>query len=189
MASPLTASPRTHTDWPAVIAAAFCGVAVALLSCLMVLVNVPGNLLGGSLLQRGFKRGNLIGFASLVTGLCNAGIFLDGLPDLMRYGLCLLLSFVGGLISASVLSSSIVYARSPKQVGTLQGLFMQFSNLGPFAGPPLIAMLVATTGLWQHALIVTGTAAVIGLLLGLTMRRYERPLMPLRRQEGLAKRF
>jgi MFS family permease len=109
-------------------------------------------------------------------------LFASGAP-------ALLLSFVGGLIPASVLSSSIVYARSPKQVGTLQGLFMQFSNLGPFAGPPLIAMLVATTGLWQHALIVTGTAAVIGLLLGLTMRRYERPLMPLRRQEGLAKRF
>ncbi|MBK5104625.1 MAG: MFS transporter, partial [Burkholderiales bacterium] len=94
--------------------------AVSLLSCLMVLVNVPGNLLGGSLLQRNFRRGSLIAFASLVTGLCGVGIFLDLLPDLIRYGLCLLLSFTGGLIPASVLSASASLARTPKQIGTLQ---------------------------------------------------------------------
>jgi cyanate permease len=148
--------------------------AVSLLSCLMVLVNVPGNLLGGSLLQRNFRRGSLIAFASLVTGLCGAGIFLDLLPDLIRYGLCLLLSFTGGLIPASVLSASANLARTPKQIGTLQGLFNQFGNLGPFLGPPLIAMLVAASGLWRDALIVTGSAALLGVMLGLILRRLER---------------
>jgi CP family cyanate transporter-like MFS transporter len=52
--------------------------ATSLLSCIMVLANVPGNLIGGSLLQRGWHRGNLIAAASLVTGLAGAGIFLDG---------------------------------------------------------------------------------------------------------------
>jgi len=42
--------------------------AVSLLSCAMVLVNVPGNLLGGRLLQRHVRRGNLIVCANLVTG-------------------------------------------------------------------------------------------------------------------------
>ncbi|MBE0625453.1 MAG: MFS transporter [Burkholderiales bacterium] len=148
--------------------------AVSLLSCLMVLVNVPGNLLGGSLVQRNFRRGSLIAFASLVTGLCGAGIFLDLLPDLVRYGLCLLLSFTGGLIPASVLSATASLVRSPKQIGTLQGLFNQFGNLGPFLGPPLIAMLVASSGLWRDALIVTGSAALLGVTLGLTLRRLER---------------
>jgi len=147
--------------------------AVSLLSCLMVLANVPGNLLGGSLLQRNFRRGSLIAFASLVTGVCGAGIFLDLLPDLIRYGLCLLLSFTGGLIPASVLSASASLARTPKQIGTLQGLFNQFGNLGPFLGPPLIAMLVASSGLWRDALIVTGSAALLGVMLGLVLRRLE----------------
>jgi MFS family permease len=147
--------------------------AVSLLSCLMVLVNVPGNLIGGSLLQRRFRRGNLIAFASLATGLSGAGVFLDLFPDLVRYGLCLLLSFAGGLIPASVLSSSASLARTPKQIGTLQGLFMQIGNLGPFIGPPLIAMLVASSGLWRDALIVTGSAALLGIVLGLLIRRYE----------------
>jgi cyanate permease len=148
--------------------------AVSLLSCLMVLVNVPGNLLGGSLLQRNFRRGTLIAFASLVTGLSGAGIFLDLFPDLIRYGLCLLLSFTGGLIPASVLSASANLARTPKQIGTLQGLFNQVGNLGPFIGPPLIAMLVAASGLWRDALIVTGSAALLGVSLGLLLRRFER---------------
>lgn len=147
--------------------------AVSLLACLMVLVNVPGNLLGGSLLQRKFGRGNLIACASLVTGLCGVGIFLDLLPDLIRYGFCLLLSFTGGVIPASVLSASADLARTPKQIGTLQGLFNQFGNLGTFVGPLLIAMLVAASGLWRDALIVTGSAALLGVILGLLLRRLE----------------
>lgn len=148
--------------------------AVSLLSCLMVLVNVPGNLLGGSLLQRNFGRGTLIAFASLVTGLSGAGIFLDLFPDLTRYALCLLLSFTGGLIPASVLSASAKFARTPKQIGTLQGLFIQVANVGAFVSPPLIAMLVATSGLWRDALIVTGSAALLGVILGLLLRRLDR---------------
>ena len=148
--------------------------AVSLLSCIMVLANVPGNVLGGSLLQRNFRRGSLIAFASLVTGLCGIGIFLDVFPDLIRYGLCVLLSFIGGLIPACVLSSSASLARTPKQVGTLQGLFNQVGNAGPFFGPPLIAMLVAASGLWRDALIVTGCAALLGVILGIMIRRIER---------------
>lgn len=147
--------------------------AVSLLSCAMVLVNVPGNLLGGRLLQRHFRRGNLIVCANFVAGLSGVGIFLDVLPDPVRYALCLLLSFTGGLVPASVLSASANYARTPKQIGTLQGLFMQFGHLGPFAGPPLIAALVAASGLWRDALIVTGAAALLGIALGLLIRRRE----------------
>ena len=147
--------------------------ATSLLSCTMVLANVPGNLIGGSLLQRGWQRGKLIAGASLVTGLCGAGIFLDGLPDVLRYALCVLLSFVGGLIPASVLSASVHLARTPKQIGTLQGLFMQMGNVGPFVGPPLIAALVAASGLWRDALWITGTAAACGVALGLALRKFD----------------
>ena len=148
--------------------------AVSLLSCLMVLVNVPGNVLGGSLLHRHWRRGSLIAGASVVTGLCSVGIFLDLLSDPVRYGLCLLLSFTGGVIPASVLSASASLAHTPKQISTLQGLFNQFGNFGTFFGPPLIAMLVAASGLWRDALIVTGSAALLGVVFGVALRRLER---------------
>ena len=146
---------------------------VALLSCVMVLANVPGNLIGGRLLQRGFARSRLIVVANLVTGLCSLGIFLDGLPDLARYGLCVMLSFTGALIPASVLSASAHLARTPRQIGTLQGLFMQVGNLGSLVSPPAIAALVAASGLWRDALWITGSAALGGIALGLALWRSE----------------
>jgi MFS family permease len=84
-----------------------------------------------------------------------------------------LLSFTGGLVPASVLSSSASYARTSKQIGTLQGLYMQFGNIGPFIGPPLIAMLVAASGRWEDAMYVTGSAALCGIGLGLLIRKRE----------------
>lgn len=143
--------------------------ATSLLSCTMVLANVPGNLIGGALLQRGWNRGRLIAGASLLTGLFGIGIFLDGLPDLPRYLLCVLLSFCGGLIPASVLSATSYLATTPRQIGTLQGLFMQAGNLGPFLGPPAIAALVAASGRWGDAVWITGTAALVGVAIGIAL--------------------
>lgn len=147
---------------------------VAILSSLVVLTNVPGNLLGGRLLQRGFRRGKMIAAASLFIGLCGIGVFLDLLPDILRYGLCLSLSFVGGLISAAVMTASASLARTPRQVGTLQGLLMQLGNLGAFVSPPLIAVVVASSGQWRDAWAVTAAAAFIGVVLGLMLHRLER---------------
>ena len=142
---------------------------VSLLASLMIIVNIPGNLLGGALVQRNFRRGRLIAAASLATGLCGIGIFSAALPDGLRYALCLALSFFGGIVPAAVISSSAVLARSPQQVGTLQGLFMQGSNLGQFLSPPLIAALVAASGDWHDALWVTASAAGLGIGLGLAL--------------------
>lgn len=140
---------------------------VALLNCAMLLVNVPGNLLGGALVQRGWQRGRLIAGANTVTGLCALGLFSDALPDALRFGLCLLLSFVGGLIPVSAMSSSAVLARNPAQISAIQGLIMQGSQLGQFVGTPLIAAVVAASGQWSSTRWVVAGAATIGVALGL----------------------
>ena len=58
-----------------------------------------------------------------------------------------------------------------QQIGTLQGLFIQGSNLGQFVGPPLIASLVAASGHWHSALSVTLTASALGIVLGMVVSR------------------
>ena len=150
--------------------------AVALLTGAMLLANVPGNLIGGLLVQRGAPRGALIAAAQCATGLCGWGMLDPGLPDGVRYALCVALSFIGGLIPSSVMSSSTVLARSPAQIGAVQGLIMQGSQLGQFTGTPLIAAVVATSGDWSSARWVTGGAALIGAVLGLAALRLERGL-------------
>ncbi|MBI4998499.1 MAG: MFS transporter, partial [Rhodocyclales bacterium] len=129
--------------------------------------------LGGALIQRHVPRGKLIAGASAATAVLSLGIYLDWPPDPARYLCCLALSFIGGLIPTAVLSSPLVLAKSPRQIGTLQGLFMQCANLAQFAGPPLIAALVAGSGRWSDALFVTGAAAIAGILLGLAILRIE----------------
>jgi MFS family permease len=146
---------------------------VSLLSFLMIIVNVPGNLIGGALVQRNVPRGTLIAWVSLVIGMCGVGMFVESLPDVVRYILCLALSGIGGIIPAAVMSASAVLARSPQQIGTLQGLFSQGGNLGQFVSPPIIAALVASTGEWHSAVYFTASAAVGGIILGLATRRYE----------------
>lgn len=144
---------------------------ISLLTALVIAVNVPGNLAGGALLHRHVDRGRLIAAASLIMGMTSLGIFSEALSDPVRYLCCLILVGVGGTIPVAVLSSSVVLATSPQQIGTLQGLYLQGSNLGQFIGIPLIAAIVAASGRWQSALIVTATASAAGVALGLLVAR------------------
>jgi MFS transporter, CP family, cyanate transporter len=146
---------------------------VALLTGLMLVACVPGNLLGGVLVQRGVPRGALLAATQAVTGLCGFGFFDEAWPDGLRYGLCVLMSFVGGMIPAAVMASSTVLARTPQQIGTLQGLYTQGAQLGQFVGTPLIAATVAASGHWSAALGVTAGAALIGVALGLVAQCLE----------------
>ena len=146
---------------------------VALLTSAMLVACVPGNLLGGVLVQRGWPRGLLIAAAQACTGLGAWVYSSESLPDGWRYAACVWVSFAGGLIPAAVMTSSSVLARSPQQVGTLQGLFMQGAQLGQFAGTPLIAAAVAASGRWSSALWITVPAALIGVGLGLVAHRLE----------------
>ena len=147
--------------------------AVALMTGGMLVACVPGNLIGGWLVQRGAGRGYLLAGAQALTGLGALGYSQEGWPDLLRYALTVGVSFVGGVIPAAVMASSTVLARSPQQIGTLQGLYMQGAHLGQFIGTPLIAAVVASSGQWRHALWVTGPAALIGVALGWMAQRLE----------------
>lgn len=153
-------------------------VAASLWTAGMLVANVPGNLLGGALIQRGLPRGWQLMLGHIGTGLGALVYASDGLPDVVRLAAAFWVSFIGGLIPSAVLSSTTVLARSPQQTGTLQGLYIQTTQLGQFIGTPLIAALVASAGSWMAgAGRVVLPAAAIGLLLGLLSLRAERKLV------------
>jgi cyanate permease len=138
-----------------------------------VAANIPGNLLGTWLIQRGARRGLIVVGASLAMAAAAVVAFAP-LAELVRYGAIVLLSFVGGTIPAAVLSGSALHARSPGEVGAVQGLLVQGANLGQFAGPPAVAALVAWTGEWSAALAVLVSAAALGAGAGIRLDRHER---------------
>lgn len=145
----------------------------ALLTGAMLLACVPGNLLGGWLVQQGLRRGTLLAAAQLGTGLGAVVYSIEAWPDALRYAAAVFVSFAGGVIPAAVMASSTVLARSPQQIGTLQGLYMQGAQMGQFLGTPLIAAVVANSGQWRSALAVSGGAALVGIALGLVAGRLE----------------
>lgn len=154
-------------------------VAAALWTAGMVVVNVPGNLLGGALSQRGLPRGWQLALGHIGTGLGALVYAAEGLPDGLRLLAAFWVSFIGGLIPSAVLSSTTVLARDPQQTGTLQGLYIQTTQFGQFVGTPLIAATVAAAGSWTAgAMRVVLPAALVGLLLGALALRAERRLAP-----------
>ena len=148
--------------------------AATLLTAAVVAANVPGNLLGGWLMQRAVPRGWLLAAASAVMAV-SAPLALAGVgPEGFRYGLCLLFSFAGGMLPAACFSGAAAHAPSPRHVGSANGMIVQGSNLGQFAGPPVIAALVsAAGGAWTAAIPALAVAAGLAAALGLVVVRLE----------------
>jgi cyanate permease len=150
--------------------------AAASLAAIFSVVNIVGIVLGTWFLERNVQRGPLIVGTSLLMAVCDVAIFSAWAPDLARYAAALVMSAFGGIIPAAVMSSSQRYAHSPAQVGGLQGIIVQVSNVGQFVGPLAVAAVVSATGRWESALGVVLAAAGLCLVLGLAVGRLERRL-------------
>jgi MFS family permease len=154
--------------------------AAAFATALMVLVNVPGNLLGGWLLSRGVPRGRLIIAGAVVAAACEAGMLAASLPGPLRYALVLAFSVSAGVIPASIFAGLPVHARTPQHIATANGLVLQASQAGQFVGPLALAWIASRFGGWDAALWpmlgFAGLAVCCGALLGRIEKR-----LPVRR--------
>ena len=152
----------------------------SVLTALMVAVNVPGNVLGGVLMQRGVSRGTNVILAGIVTLLTCVVMFATALPDWARYLGSLGFSFGVGILPGSVMSAAQTHAKNAAQVGTVQGMIVQGSNVGQFASPLLVTAVVAHgAGAaldWGRMFYVVTGAALVIIASGLMIRRIERPL-------------
>ncbi len=136
----------------------------ALVSALVVLANVPGCLWGGWLMRRGAGARRLVTLGSVVMGLGALAIFLPVLPDAARLAACVAFSFLGGLIPPSLFNSVPRAVPSAQHISAGNGVLMQGSALGQFAGAPLVALAVSLAGGdWRFA-VIPMLAASLGAL-------------------------
>lgn len=137
---------------------------VGLLSGLVALANVSGNIAAGRLLHRGVPALRLLhtGFGAMAIGAVVAFGGQDLLPVGLRYGAVLAFSAVGGLIPATLFSLAVRVAPQAQAVPAVMGLMIQWSALGQFAGPPMVAAWAAQRGDWSQTWVVTGSAALLG---------------------------
>jgi len=150
---------------------------VGVLTALVAAINIVGNVLAGRLLQRGWAPGRLmaLGFVCMAIGALLAFVAdaqQQGLPFALRYAGILLFSCVGGLIPGSLFPLAVKVAPNDKTVATTVGWMQQWSSVGQFAGPPVVAWVASRVGGWDWTWAVTGTYGAVGLVLAWALQRY-----------------
>ena len=144
----------------------------AVLTALAAAANMVGNLASGRLLHRGVAAQRLltIGFSVMAVGAFLAFATLpwahgEGLPPAMRFVAILLFSAVGGVIPGTLFSLAVRLAPGERTVSTTVGWMQQWSALGQFAGPPLVAWVASGAGGWHWTWLFTGACSGLGVLL------------------------
>ena len=145
----------------------------ALLTAGVAAANIIGNVAAGRLLSRGVAAPALlwIGFAAMALGTFLAFGAATADAPVSRYLGALLFSTVGGLIPGSLFALAPRLAPGDRTVSTTVGWMMQWSAIGQFAGPPVVAWLAGRVGGWHATWWVTGACCVLGALLAWRMGR------------------
>jgi MFS transporter, CP family, cyanate transporter len=151
------------------------GVAAGVLTAAVAAANMAGNIGSGRLLQRGVPASRLLTIGFVTMGLAATASFAGsgdaGLAPALRYAAVLLFSGVGGLIPATLFALAVRLAPSEGTLATTLGWVQQWSALGQFAGPPLVAAVASAAGGWQWTWVATGACSVAGLLLTIGLSR------------------
>ncbi len=83
----------------------------------------------------------------------------------------LIFSAFGGLIPGTLFGQAVRVAPSAGTVSTTVGWMQQWSCLGQFIGPPVVAWVATRTGGWSFSWVVMTGCGVIGLVLARALGR------------------
>jgi MFS family permease len=145
--------------------AGYTGAAVASLSALAAGINMAGNIGAGWWLAHGARPGAVLTLAYVAMG-AGAGVAFgaEGHP-VLQYLAVLVFSGVGGLIPGTLFGLAVKLAPDSDTVSTTVGWMQQFSALGQFLGPPVVAWVATLAGGWHWTWVVTGASSLLGVML------------------------
>jgi MFS family permease len=150
----------------------------AALTSLAAAVNIVGNVVAGRWLAGGGRPQRLLyaGYTAMglaaVLAFADMGTALDAQGAAwVRYAAILVFSMVGGVIPGTLFSLAVRFAPGDDTVSTTVGWMQQWSSIGQFAGPPLVALLASHLGGWQWTWVATASCASLGLLLAKAIAR------------------
>lgn len=153
---------------------------VGWLSALAAGINMTGNIAAGRLLARGVAPVRLLLTGYVAMGL--GALLTFGVPEspLLGYLGVLVFSAFGGLIPGTLFSLAVSLSPGSDTISTTVGWMQQWSSLGQFLGPPVVAMVAVWVGGWSMTWMATGACSVIGAALAWRLqglwRQLARPL-------------
>lgn len=155
------------------------GLAVGVLTALAAAVNTVGNVAAGRLQHAGVAPLRLlrIGFVTMALASVAAFAAVGGLslPAPLRFVAVLVFSLVGGMIPATLFTVALKLVPGEAAVATTFGWVQQWSSIGQFAGPPIVALIASRSGGWEWTWLFNVLAGGTGLLLVAAMARRLRP--------------
>ena len=141
------------------------GLLLGALTALAAGINMLGNIGAGRWLARGTRPGVLLTIGYLAMGLGALVAFgAEGHP-VWQYLAVLSFSGFGGLIPGTLFGLAVVLAPGQDSVSTTVGWMQQWSSLGQFVGPPVVAWVATLVGGWQWTWAITGACSLLGLWL------------------------
>lgn len=143
--------------------AGYSGAVVGMLSALAAGINMVGNIGAGRLLARGMQPGLILTVAYSAMALGAGVAFAAQGHPVWQYLAVLVFSGVGGLIPGTLFGLAVVLAPGDDTVSTTVGWMQQFSSLGQFLGPPLVAWLATQVGGWHWTWVATGACSLLGV--------------------------
>ena len=146
------------------------------LTAFAVVANGLCNILGSALLQRGMAPWLMMAASGVVMLVSAAGAFTELTPDLVRYACSVILCGAGGVVASGAFAIAPSFARSPTQIGTVNGILVQASNVAQFVGPTALAATVARFGRWESAFWLMVGANILLVLLAQLVHRQEKLL-------------
>ena len=148
----------------------------AALTTLVVVVNGLCNVLGGWLLHRGVRPWVMIAASGTVMTISAFGAFSIAVADIARYGFAVALCGAGGVVASALFAVAPLFAATPAQTGTVNGILVQASNLAQFAGPTALAAGASRSGRWESALWPMVVVDLLVIALAVLVHRQERML-------------
>jgi predicted MFS family arabinose efflux permease len=133
--------------------------ASAALACALVpAAIIPGNLLGGVLVHRGWRPSSLLVAPALpLLVVLPVMLLLPHSPPVM-YLLLALYGFLLGIIPTGIFTQAPLLAPTPPATGPILGLALSGQGLGILVGPPLAGALLERTGSWLWPVVFLATA-------------------------------
>jgi len=146
-------------------------------SALVALVNMVGNVGSGFMLARKSASDSphaeadmaprllWAGYLSMAVGAALAYAQVDGVnfPVGVRLAGVLLFSALGGLVPGTLFALAVRLSPARECVAITVGWMQQWSSMGQFVGPPLVAWAAALSGGWQWTWVVTGVLCLLGM--------------------------
>jgi MFS family permease len=155
--------------------AGIAGVTTGVLTSLAAAANIVGNLAAARLMHHGTRPTTLLAAGFIAMALCATAAFAGaggaGLPASLRYAAVLLFSMLGGIIPATLFALAVRLAPNDETLSSTVGWVQQWSALGQFAGPPLVAWMASRAGGWHWTWTVTAGLSLLGLGLSAVIER------------------